>query len=98
MSYNIYEIKDFYSLLYHVDQRIKQLIYEDSKKHQMDAEPGWVIQEIEDEFQPVLTKVLETLDYDPTPQYLYDNDGGEPPMTANEMHSAAWKEHQALHS
>jgi hypothetical protein len=23
---------------------------------------------------------------------------GEPPITMNEMHSAAWKEHQAMHS
>ena len=24
--------------------------------------------------------------------------GGEPPMTMDEMHTAAWKEHQAMHS
>jgi hypothetical protein len=28
-----------------------------------------------------------------------DNDlTGEPPMTADEMHTAAWKQHQAMHS
>ena len=34
------------------------------------------------------------LDYDPTPE-----DGvGEPPMTMDEMHTEAWKEHVAMHS
>ena len=34
------------------------------------------------------------LDYDPTPE----DGGGEPPMTMAEMHTAAWKEHVAMHS
>ena len=33
------------------------------------------------------------LNYDPT-----DDMGGEPPMTMQEMHSAAWKEHLEAHS
>ena len=98
MPYNIYEFRDFYSLLYHVDKKIKQMLIEDSRRHQMDAEPQVVIEAIEDILQPALEQVLEVLDYDPTPEYLYDNDGGEPPMTASEMHSVAWKQHQALHS
>jgi hypothetical protein len=32
------------------------------------------------------------LDYDPTP-----NEPGEPPITAYEMHTAAWQEHQEMH-
>jgi hypothetical protein len=35
----------------------------------------------------------DEIDYDPTP-----NEPGEPPITAAEMHAAAWKEHQAMHS
>jgi hypothetical protein len=35
----------------------------------------------------------EYCDYDPTPDSV-----GEPPITASEMHSAAWKQHQELHS
>ena len=27
-----------------------------------------------------------------------DDIGGEPPMTAKEMHDSAWKQHQELHS
>ena len=98
MSYNIYEIKDIYSLIYHMEKRIKQLLYEDSKRHEMDAMPPWMIEAIEDDLQPVIEKVMEVLDYDPTPQYLYDNDGGEPPLSADERHAAAWRQHQELHS
>ena len=31
-------------------------------------------------------------DEDPTPQYLWDHSGGEPPVTLNEMHHNAWLE------
>ena len=35
-------------------------------------------------------------DYDPTPQYLWDDTGGEPPMSADERHKEAWEEKQRL--
>ena len=41
---------------------------------------------------------VEVGQHDPTPQYLYDNDGGEPPLSADERHSQAFAQHQALHS
>lgn len=97
-SYKIYEIKDLHTLLYHVDIRIKQLLREDSKRHMMDAEPYWLIECIEDEVVPGIEKFLEMMDDDPTPQYLYDHSGGEPPITMSEIHSNAWKEHQEAHS
>ena len=31
-------------------------------------------------------------DYDPTPQHLWDDTGGEPPVTMNEMYNQAYKE------
>jgi len=37
-------------------------------------------------------------EHDPTPQYLYDNDGGEPPMSSDERWRAAQDEHIQLHS
>ena len=98
MTYNITDIKDFHSLIYAMEKRVKQLLIDDSKKHMMDAEPGWSIEIIEEDILPALEKFLAVWDDDPTPQYLYDNTGGEPPLTADEMHSAAWKQHQELHS
>ena len=48
--------------------------------------------------EEVISMIEDIVDYDPTPQYLYDNSGGEPLMTANERLSASWKEHLHLHS
>ena len=54
---------------------------------------------LEEEIIPQLENEIEhDLDYDPTPQYLYDNTGGEPPVTMAEMHASAWQQHQELHS
>lgn len=48
-----------------------------------------------------LSEVLELLDgyldYDPTPQFLYDATGGEPPITSAEMHSQAFQQKMELH-
>lgn len=92
--YNIYEIKDFYALVYHMKKRIDQLLLADSKRHMMDAEPSWVIDLINDSLVPVLEEVIDRLDDFPGDEVLCD----EPPLTAAEMHSAAWKEHLELHS
>ena len=48
--------------------------------------------------EEVISMIEDIVNYDPTPYYLYDNSGGEAPMTANERLSAAWKEHLQLHS
>ena len=41
---------------------------------------------LEDEIIPQLENEL---DFDPTPQYLWDDTCGEPPVTLDEMHTAA---------
>ena len=54
---------------------------------------------LEEEIIPQLENEIEhDLDYDPTPQYLYDNTGGEPPVTMAETHACAWQQHQEMHS
>ena len=54
---------------------------------------------LKEEIIPQLENEIEhDLDYDPTPQYLYDNTGGEPPVTMAEMHACAWQQHQEMHS
>jgi len=37
-------------------------------------------------------------EHDPTPQFLFDNDGGEPPITLDEMYKRAWEEKRLTHS
>ena len=49
---------------------------------------------LEDEIIPQLENEL---DFDPTPQYLWDDTGGEPPVTLDEMHTGLnrkYSEHQ----
>ena len=77
-----------------MNKRIDQLMVANSKLHMMDAEPGWIIDLINDELVPVLEDIIEKLDS------FYDDDVsyGEPPVTAAEMHATAWKEHLAAHS
>lgn len=43
--------------------------------------------------EEVIAMLEAEIDYDPTP-----NEPGEPPMTADEMHTAAWQQHQELHN
>jgi len=50
---------------------------------------------LEDEIIPSLENEIN---YDPTPQYLYDNTGGEPPVTMAEMHEIARAYSKLLHS
>lgn len=71
---------------------MKQLLLEDSKRHMMDAEPTWFISIIEDEIAPAIEHLLDQADADPC------DEDGEPPMTADEMHTAAWQQHQLMHS
>ena len=69
---------------------LKAVIERESKRHQMDEHlvPG-----DNDIVQEAIGLLEEIIDYDPTP-----TDPGEPPITLDEMHTAAWKEHQAMHS
>jgi hypothetical protein len=48
---------------------------------------------LEDEIIPMLSNEMEYVD-GPSDDEIC----GEPPMTADEMHTAAWRQHQELHS
>jgi hypothetical protein len=49
---------------------------------------------LENMLEEVLDLMDSYLDWEPSDEDLL----GEPPMTADEMHSAAWAEHQLAHS
>jgi hypothetical protein len=84
-----------YKKLERIIKELKEIVAQENKLHPMDQDltPS-MLALLEEEIIPVLENEL---DYDPTPQYLYDNTGGEPPMTAAETHHAAWVQHQELH-
>ena len=77
----------------HVEQIVKDLkaiIERENKRHQMDEHLTHSMRSLlEDEIIPQLENELE-MDYDPSPYYLWDNSGGEPPVTLDEMHTAAY--------
>ena len=79
-----------YYYLEEVRSILKNVLAREAKRHQMDEHlvPG-----TGDVIEEIIGMLEEQLDYDPTPNEL-----GEPPITAAEMHAAAWKEHQAMHS
>jgi hypothetical protein len=54
-----------------------------------------LIQEAWDEGKEIEISIGE---HDPTPQYLYDDWGGEAPVSMTEIHSNAHAQHIALHS
>ena len=67
---------------------LKAIIERENKRHQMDQHLTISMRMLlEDEIIPQLENEL---DFDPTPQYLWDDTGGEPPVTLDEMHTAAY--------
>jgi hypothetical protein len=78
-----------YFYLEEVRSILKNVLARESKRHMMDEHlvPG-----TSDVIEEIILMLEEQLDYDPTP-----NEPGEPPITAAEMHAAAWKEHQEMH-
>jgi acyl carrier protein len=74
-------------------KELKEVIQRESKRHMMDTHLDSTLHDlIAYEIIPVLE---EQLDYEPSDEDL--GYGSEPSMTADEMHSAAWKEHQEAH-
>ena len=67
---------------------LKGVMAREDKRHMMDTDLTTSMQMLlEDEIIPQLENEL---DFDPTPQYLWDDTGGEPPVTLDEMHTAAY--------
>ena len=67
---------------------LKGVIAREDRLHMMDQHLTTSMRMLlEDEIIPQLENEL---DFDPTPQYLWDDTGGEPPVTLDEMHTAAY--------
>jgi len=75
-------------------QQLKDVIERESNRHMMDQHLQTSMRNLlEDEIIP---QIENELDYDPTPQYLWDDSGGEPPVTLDEMHTEAYKQKYSL--
>jgi len=74
-------------------KELKEILTRDSKRHEMDEHLSPSIRALlEEEIIPALENELN---YEPTDEEL--GYGSEPPLTMNEMHSAAFAQHQAMH-
>ena len=75
--------------LYTIKECLKALLNKEEEAHIMDE--SFSTDQVDDlnEAYDLMTTIY---DYDPTPQHLYDDSGGEPPVTMNEMVNQAYKE------
>ena len=75
---------------------LKGVIAREDRLHMMDQHLTTSMRMLlEDEIIPMLENEL---DFDPSPYYLWDNSGGEPPVTLDEMHTAAYNQKREMHS
>ena len=61
---------DLDRLLYEFRERLNILVKEEARKHIMDAQPGWVMDIIENEIQPLVDKIV---DWEPTDDEIVAN-------------------------
>jgi hypothetical protein len=77
-----------YTVIENALQQLKAVIEREDKRHMMDEHLTTSMKMLlEDEIIPQLENEL---DFDPTPEHLWDDSGGEPPVTLDEMHTAAY--------
>ena len=77
--------------------RLKQIRNELDKyiKSELEKSPGdrdFDVCFFEDQLNEIIDSFDEIINYDPTPQYLYDDTGGEPPISAEERHRKAFEQ------
>ena len=67
---------------------LKAVIAREEKRHMMDEHLTASMRDLLE--SEIIPQLENELDFDPTPQYLWDNSGGEPPVTLDEMHTDAY--------
>ena len=69
---------------------LKAIIDRESKRHMMDEHLTSSMRSLLEDL--IIPNLENELDFDPTPQHLWDETGGEPPVTLDEMHTAAYNQ------
>ena len=67
---------------------LKGVIAREDKRHMMDEHLTASMRNLLE--SEIIPQLENELDFDPTPQYLWDDTGGEPPVTISEMHTDAY--------
>jgi len=87
------------TLIADFQRRLHVVVMRDEMRPMQDAHiPMDLFAVIEDELLPILDRCIECIEYDPTPQYLWDNSGGESPVSQSETHEVARAQHVEMHS
>ena len=71
-----------------IKKELREMRDREDRRHLMDSTPG-----LDNCLDVLIDCLTEFLDWEPC-----DEDMNPTPITADEMHSAAWKEHQEAHS
>ena len=69
---------------------LKAVIERENKRHMMDEHLSHSMRSLLEDL--IIPHLENELDIDPTPQHLWDNSGGEPPVTLDEMHTDAYNQ------
>ena len=67
---------------------LKGVIAREEKRHMMDEHLTHSMRDLLE--SEIIPQLENELDFDPSPYHLWDNSGGEPPVTLDEMHTAAY--------
>ena len=79
-----------YAVIESTLQQLKAVIEREDKRHMMDEHLTASMRDLLE--SEIIPQLENELDFDPTPQYLWDDTGGEPPVTLDEMHTAAYNQ------
>jgi hypothetical protein len=76
--------------------KLEVIVKRDGSRHMMDAHiPMDLMDVLENELMPALDAAIAWIEWEPSDEDLCP---GEPPMTMQEMHSAAHAQHVELHN
>jgi|TARA_R100000030_G_scaffold88105_1_gene71993 hypothetical protein len=79
-----------YTVIKNALQQLKAVVEREDKRHMMDEHLTASMRDLLE--SEIIPQLENELDFDPTPQYLWDDSGGEPPVTLDEMHTAAYNQ------
>jgi hypothetical protein len=83
------------TLIAEFQRKLEVIIKRDGSRHLMDAHiPFDLMAVLEDDLMPALDAAITCIEWEPSDDDIL----GEPPMTMQEMHSAAHAQHIALHN
>ena len=83
-------MKNEYAVIESTLQQLKAVIEREDKRHMMDEHLTTSMRHLLEDL--IIPHLENELDHDPTPDHLWDDTGGEPPITLDEMHTAAYNQ------